>query len=59
MSQPQDMVAVMASVMGAMESGEITPDEAKAVAEVVELQRRAIETQDLEQRIAALERSKA
>jgi hypothetical protein len=59
MSQPQDMVAVMAFVMGAMASGEITPDEAKAVAEVVELQRRAIETQDLEQRIAALERSKA
>jgi hypothetical protein len=59
MSQPQDMVAVMASVMGSMANGEITPDEAKAVAEVVELQRRAIETQDLEQRIAALERSKA
>jgi len=45
--------------MGSMANGEITPDEAKAVAEVVELQRRAIETQDLEQRIAALERSKA
>jgi hypothetical protein len=57
MSQPEDMVAVMASVMGSMASGEITPDEAKAVAEVVELQRRAIETQDLEQRITALEKT--
>ena len=35
---------------------EITPDEAKAVADVVEIQRRVIETESLEIRIAALER---
>jgi hypothetical protein len=36
-------------------AGELTPDEAQAVAGVVEVQRRAIETAELAERIAALE----
>jgi len=55
MSQPEDMVASMTAVVSAMAQGEVTPDEAKAVADVVEIQRRAIETESLEIRIAALE----
>jgi len=38
-----------------MADGEITPEEASAVASVIELKRKAIETQELEQRVAALE----
>jgi hypothetical protein len=38
-----------------MADGEITPDEANAVASVIETKRKAIETQELEQRVAALE----
>ncbi len=39
----------------AVAAGEITPDEGQAVAAVLETQRRAIETSQLEQRLAALE----
>ena len=49
------MVATMSSVVSAMAQGEVTPDEAKAVADVVEIQRRVIETESLENRITALE----
>ena len=55
MNEPSDMVATMTSVISAMAQGEITPDEAKAVADVVEIQRRVIETESLENRITALE----
>jgi hypothetical protein len=55
MNEPSDMVSSMAAVVSAMAKGEVTPDEAKAVADVVEIQRRVIETEGLEIRIAALE----
>ena len=58
MKEPSDMVATMSSVVSAMAQGEITPDEAKAVADVVEIQRRVIETESLESRITALEGSR-
>jgi hypothetical protein len=45
-------LGVVASLMA---DGEITPDEASAVAGVIETKRKAIETQELEQRVAALE----
>ncbi|HWX50544.1 MAG TPA: DUF5681 domain-containing protein [Roseomonas sp.] len=54
---PADVVNGLASVAQAMAAGELTPDEASAVAAVLETQRRAIETTDLEARIAALEAS--
>ena len=53
--KPADIVTGLAAVAAAMAAGEITPDEASAVAGVLEGQRRAIETADLEARLAALE----
>jgi hypothetical protein len=50
-----DLVPALATVAAAMARGEITPEEAQAVAGVLEAQRRAIETTELEQRIATLE----
>ncbi len=42
-------------VTAALAAGEISPDEAQAIASVLEHQRRAIETEELEKRIVALE----
>jgi hypothetical protein len=51
---PQAMGAILASVA----AGELSPSEGTAVAGLVELNRRALETSELEQRIAALEKGK-
>ncbi len=51
---PQAMGAILASVA----AGELSPSEGTAVAGLVELNRRALETSELEQRIAALEQAK-
>ena len=40
-----------------MAAGEITPDEAQAFSAVLEIKRKAIETADLEARLAALEKA--
>jgi hypothetical protein len=53
-----DLVAVLGSIAGAMARGVITPDEAQAVSAVLETKRRAIETVELEARIAALEQER-
>ncbi|SDD94048.1 DUF5681 domain-containing protein [Belnapia rosea] len=50
-----DAVKAAAAIVEAVASGDLTPDEAQAVAGVVEIQRRAIETAELAERIAALE----
>jgi hypothetical protein len=50
-----DLVGALASVAGAVGGGVISPDEGQAVAAMLEAQRRAIETVELEARIAALE----
>lgn len=50
-----DVAAALAVTAAAMAEGTISPDEAGAVAAVIETQRRAIETVDIEARIAALE----
>ncbi|WP_431269033.1 DUF5681 domain-containing protein [Dankookia sp. P2] len=52
---PADAVKAMAAIVDAVVTGELTPEEAQAVAGVVEIQRRTIETQNLAERIAALE----
>src|SRR5260370_15809955 len=44
-----------AAVIAAMARGELTPDEAAAVASVLETQRRALETHDHERRLGELE----
>ncbi|MCU4161748.1 DUF5681 domain-containing protein [Acidiphilium sp. AL] len=49
------VTAALAAVIEAMAAGDLAPDEAAAVAAVIEGQRRAIETTDFERRLAALE----
>ncbi len=53
-----DVVTALGHVADAMAAGDITPDEAQAVAGVLEGKRRAIETVELETRIAALEQGR-
>ena len=50
-----DVTRAMATVIDAMSSGDLSPDEAAAVSAVLEGQRQAVETEGLEARIAALE----
>lgn len=50
-----DLVKALGAVAQAMARGEITPSEAQAVSNVLEMRRRAIETTELEARLAALE----
>jgi hypothetical protein len=51
----ENVDAALAATVRAMAGGEITPDEAMTVSGVLELRRRAIETVDLERRLARLE----
>ena len=50
-----DLVPAFAAVVRAMAAGEIAPDEAVTVAGVLEMKRKAIETVDIERRLAAIE----
>jgi hypothetical protein len=50
-----DLPQALNAVMAAMAAGEITPDEASAIAAVIESRRKAIETEDLDRRLTALE----
>jgi Family of unknown function (DUF5681) len=50
-----DVVAALAAVTAAMSAGKISPAEAVEIAAVIETARRAIETQDVETRLHALE----
>ena len=52
---PADIANALGAVAGAMAEGELTPDEANAVAGVIEFRRRAIETVEHEERIRKLE----
>jgi hypothetical protein len=52
---PSDVVSALAVVTAAMAGGQLSAAEACEVASVVELQRRAVETQELEARLHALE----
>jgi hypothetical protein len=45
----------LGAIAGAMAAGELTPDEAGAVAGVIEAKRRAIETVEHEERLQKLE----
>ncbi len=48
-------LAAMATVIGGVAKGTLTPDEGKAVSGLIETYRRTMETAELERRIAALE----
>jgi hypothetical protein len=50
-----DIVSALGSVAGAVAAGDLSPEEGQAVAAILEAQRRAVETTDLETRIATLE----
>ena len=53
-----DVLQALGAVIGAAGSGDITPDEASALAGVIEVKRRAIETVEIERRLVALEQKK-
>ena len=50
-----DLVPAISAVVAAVGRGELTAEEAQAMCAVLEVQRRAIETAELEARVAALE----
>jgi hypothetical protein len=50
-----DVANALGAIAGAMAAGELTPDEAGAVAGVIEAKRRAIETVEHEERLQRLE----
>ncbi len=50
-----DVPKALSSVIAAMASGEISPDEASVIAGVIESKRKAIETEELDRRLTALE----
>ena len=52
-----DITEAMRAVLASMASGTLTPDEAMAAASVIEVNRKAIETHELENRVVALERA--
>jgi hypothetical protein len=54
-NQAADLVPAFAAVVRATASGTIAPDEAMTVAGVLEMKRKAIETVDIERRLAAIE----
>ena len=51
----EDMAKATAAILHALAEGEITPDEAAAVASIVETHRKTTETVDIEERLRALE----
>jgi hypothetical protein len=52
------VVSALGAVADAVATGDITPDEGSAVANVLETKRRSIETADLQRRIEVLEAEK-
>jgi hypothetical protein len=56
-STPSGVTTALAAVVKAMADGMISTDEAAAVAGVIEMQRRAIETEQIEARLLAIEES--
>jgi hypothetical protein len=53
-----DLVKALGAVADAVAAGDLTPDEGAGVAAVLETKRRAVETVELETRIAALEQER-
>ncbi len=51
-----DVATAANALLRALAAGDITPQDAQRVASVLELARRAVETEDLERRIVELER---
>jgi hypothetical protein len=51
-----DVTDVLSEVLVATAQGELTPEEASSIAQVLEIQRRAIELVDIDNRLSALEK---
>lgn len=52
---PDDIVGALGAVVSLMAAGELSPEEAEAIASVVEIKRKAIETQEIDERLRDLE----
>jgi hypothetical protein len=50
-----DLPKALGAVLMATSSGEITPEEAVSIAQVVEIRRKSLETLEIEERLASLE----
>ena len=55
LEDPSNLVAAISALITAVASGELTPGEGQALVSLIEAQRRTLETEDIEQRLAALE----
>ena len=55
MTNSNDAVDVMAGILKAVASGEITPDEANRISNTIDTYRKTLETSEFENRIIALE----
>lgn len=55
LARATDLAAALGALVAAVAEGELTPEEGQALAGIVESHRRAIETGEIEQRLAALE----
>jgi len=53
----EDLTAAFTALTDAMAQGDVTPDEAAVIASVLEARRRAIETVEIERRLAILEQA--
>jgi len=59
MSTSADVTTALAAIMAQMAEGEITPDEAAVAASVIETKRKALETEELDRRVAILDQQLA
>lgn len=56
---PGGLIAAMAEIVRGTADGELTPDEASAIASVLDAQRKIIETVDIEERLRRVEKAQA
>jgi hypothetical protein len=59
MSTPADVTTALTAIVSQMAEGEITPEEAATAASVIETKRKALETEELDRRVAILEQQLA
>jgi hypothetical protein len=59
MSTPADVTTALTAIVSQMAEGEITPEEAAVAASVIETKRKALETEELDRRVAVLEQQLA
>jgi hypothetical protein len=55
MSSPADVTKALSAIVAQMAEGEITPDKAAVAASVIETKRKALETEELDRRLRAIE----